>query len=497
MPDLPTPQDAAEAALFSECWDAVLSYADLCTSGSAAASQLATEAFTHGIQEARAAAEGTKSTGRRTPRLPRIPLLLTSVRTTAAAWEAHGQGHRLDPDLRLWLHSEKAARYTGPPLHRPLALRGLRDMQEPDAALLWLAEVEALPLPAVARRLGLDPAAAAEELAQVRALFRDRCHRNHLDTPMDANCRSYARLLDAVTRSPGAETPEDLSRHLARCVECAEAAACLRLHGGGLPSALAGGVIGWGGLAYLERRRRAAEAGLAGGRTDATVDTGLAEGKVTGPRIGRTGVLVAAVIVSALALTVSLMPFDGAGDGSVDARGDSADRQPVADPGVSPPSSPSATARPAGTLVSPEPSESANGSETNPDPEPQGTSTSPAQGTDDSADPTHSASSSCEVTYEIVNQWPDGFQASVTVTSAKALDGWSVAWTFHDGQRVSQMWDGTFVQNDSRVTATAADYNKSVAAGGTFAVGFIASWHDGNSVPKNFSLNGGSCTSAG
>ncbi|MFF4349531.1 cellulose binding domain-containing protein [Streptomyces sp. NPDC001530] len=492
MPDLPTPQDAAEAALFSECWDAVLSYADLCTSGSAAATQLATEAFTHGIREARAADSGAKSTGRRALRLPRIPLLLTSVRTTAAGWEAHGQGHRLDPDLRLWLNSEKADRYTGPPLHRPLALRGLRDMQEPDAALLWLAEVEALPLPAVARRLGLDPAAAAEELAQVRALFRDRCHRNHLDTPMDADCRSYARLLDAVTRSPGAETPEDLSRHLARCVECAEAAACLRLHGGGLPAALAGGVIGWGGLAYLERRRRAAEAGLSGGRTDATVDTGIAEGKVAGPRIGRTGLLVAAVIVSALALTVSLMPFDGAEDGGVSARGDSVDRKPVADPGVS---SPSATTRPAGSLVSPEPSDSTTDSETKPDPEPQGTSSSPARATHKSATPTKSAS--CKVTYEIVNQWPDGFQATVSVTSVEALDTWSVGWTFHDGQRVTQMWDGTFVQHDSRVTATAADYNKSVSAGGTFAVGFLASWDGDNSVPDNFALNGESCTSAG
>ncbi|MEU9212569.1 cellulose-binding domain-containing protein [Streptomyces sp. NPDC048415] len=494
MPDLPTPQDAAEAALFSECWDAVLSYADLCTSGSAAATQLATEAFTHGIREARAVAEGTRSTGRRTLRLPRIPLLLTSVRSTAAAWEAAGRGHRLDPDLRLWLNSEKADRYTGPPLHRPLALRGLRDMQEPDAALLWLAEVEALPLPAVARRLGLDPAAAAEELAQVRALFRDRCHRNHLDTPMDANCRSYARLLDAVTRSPGAEAPEDLSRHLARCVGCAEAAACLRLNGSGLPVALAGGVIGWGGLAYLERRRRAAEAGLAGGRTDATVDTGIAEGTTARPRIGRTGLLLAAVLVSALALAVSLMPFDGTNGGGSSASGDSADRQPVADPGVS---SPSATTRPAGSLVSPPaPADSTTGSGTNPDPEPQGTSSSPAHTTHQSADPTRSASS-CEVKYEIVNQWPDGFQATVTVTSVKALDSWRIAWTFHDGQRVSQMWDGTFVQHDSRVTATAADYNKSVAAGGTFAVGFLASWHDGNSAPGNFTLNGGSCTTAG
>ena len=259
MPDLPSPQDATEAALFSECWDAALSYADLCTAGSAAAAELAREAFEQGIRELREAESGTvRGYGRRSARLPRIPVLLTAVRVTAAAWEDAGQGHKLDPDLRLWLHSDQAARYTGPPLERPVALRGLRDLQPADAELLWLAEAEALPLPLVARRLGLDPATAAGELAQVGRLFRDRCHRNHLDSPLDAECRSYARLLDAVTRSPAADTPDDLSRHLATCVPCAEAAACLRLHGGGLPGALAGGVIGWGGLAYLERRRRAA-----------------------------------------------------------------------------------------------------------------------------------------------------------------------------------------------------------------------------------------------
>jgi hypothetical protein len=507
MSDLPTPQDAAEAALFSECWDAVLSYADLCTSGSAAATQLATEAFTHGIHEARSVMARTKNTGRRTPRLPRIPLLLNSVRTTAAAWEAHGQGDRLDPDLRLWLNSEKATRYTGPPLHRPIALRGLRDLQEPDAALLWLVEVEALPLPAVARRLGLDPVAAAEELGQVRTLFRDRCHRNHLDTPMDANCRSYARLLDAVTRSPGAETPEDLSRHLSRCVECAEAASCLRLHGGGLPAALAGGVIGWGGLAYLERRRRAAEAGMAGGRTNAAPDTGIAELKEAAPRIGRTGLLVAAVIVSGLALTVSLMPFGPGNDGGALAHGDSADRQPVADPGVS---SPQATARGAGSLVSPEPAGPSADAGSNHDPEPRGTASSSAPapsrtpGSKGSTKPTNPSDSdptkspaSCEVKYHIVDQWTDGFQATVTVTSTVALDSWQIAWTFADGQRVTQMWDGTVAQNGSHVTATAADYNKSVAAGGSFAVGFNGSWHDGNAVPNAFTVNGGRCTTAG
>src|SRR5690349_13053129 len=103
MPDLPSPQGALEAALFAECWDTVLSYADLCTAGSEAAGRLAAEAFTHGMREVRAADAATAPGTARSPsRLPRIPLLLTAVRTTAAAWADDGRGHELDPDLRLW-----------------------------------------------------------------------------------------------------------------------------------------------------------------------------------------------------------------------------------------------------------------------------------------------------------------------------------------------------------------------------------------------------------
>lgn len=496
MPDLPTPQDAAEAALFSECWDAVLSYADLCTSGSTAATQLATEAFSLGVREARAAESApARSAGRRPARLPRIPLLLTAVRNTAAAWEIQGQGHKLDPELRLWLNSDKAARYTGPPLRRPLALRGLRDLQEPDAALLWLAEVEALPMTVVARRLGLDPAVVGEELAQVRGLFRDRSHRNHLDTPMDAQCRSYARLLDAVTRSPLADTPNDLSRHLARCVECAEAAACLRLHGGGLPSALAGGVIGWGGLAYLERRRRAAEVRLGAGRPAlAGGDNGPPNPGAHKARVVRGGLLVAAVLVSLLALVVSMMPGSSADHGAA-SPGNSADSQPV---GVQGSPLPSATGRPP---ASPEPSDTGSPSDsrtsagTNPDTTPQGTASSTAPGgAEPEPDPGEPAS--CQVDYDVVGEWPDGFQATVTVTTEHALDSWRVAWSFKDGQQVGQMWDASFTQTGPRVTATAADYNKKVPADGSLALGFLASWRGANSPAYDFTLNGQSCTKA-
>ncbi|MFF4591237.1 cellulose binding domain-containing protein [Streptomyces sp. NPDC001388] len=490
MPDLPTPKDAAEAALFSECWDAVLSYADLCTSGSTAANQLAREAFALGIHEARAAEDGTaRNAGRRSSRLPRIPMLLTAVRNTAAAWEAEGQGHKLDPDLRLWLNSDKAWRYTGPPLSRPIALRGLRDMGEADATLLWLAEVEALPLRSVVRRQGLDPDASVEELNQVRGLFRDRCHRNHLDTPMSAECRSYVRLLDAVTRSPGAETPDDLSRHLATCVECAEAAACLRLHGGGLPAALAGGVIGWGGLAYLERRRRAAEVRLGAGRPDAPDPQGEAERAAAGKaRLRRNGLLLAAVLVSGAALAVSLMPFGGDGDMETGAQGVPTDTTPVAG-SARPSTAPVTSAAP--SSASPAPTASASPSATDdekPDPEPQGTTSSTA-GPGESQD-----AAVCEVHYDLVNQWPDGFQATVTVTSPTALDSWRVAWSFEDGQRVDQMWDASVAQNGSRVTATAADYNRSVPADGTLSFGFLASWQDTNTAPSGFTLNGQECT---
>ena len=493
MPDLPTPKDAAEAALFSECWDAVLSYADLCTAGAEAATQLATEAFALGMREARVTDAATARSAGRRSRLPMIPLLLTAVRTTATAWEEGGQGHDLDPDLRLWLNSDKATRYTGPPLQRPLALRGLRDLQEADAALLWLAEVEALPLSVVARRLGLDPALVGDELAQVRSLFRDRCHRAHLDTPMGADCRSYARLLDAVTRSPAADVPADLSRHLATCVDCAEAAACLRPHGGGLPAALAGGVIGWGGLAYLERRRRAAEFRLGAGRPEpADADRGEPGSGTQRARAVRNGLLVAAVVVSLLALAVSLMPFGGTANEAVSS-GDPTDSSPVAAPG---PSLPAITGRPTAASPTPSPGPTASatrtGGDKNPDPEPQGTSSSTAA--TGSADRSPAA---CTFSYDLVNQWPDGFQATVSVTTVEALGNWHVGWSFRDGQKVTQMWDASFGQNDSRVTATAADYNKSVPAHGTLTFGFLASWSGKNSPAYGITLNGHACTKNG
>ncbi|MEU7869266.1 endo-1,4-beta-xylanase [Dactylosporangium sp. NPDC049140] len=96
--------------------------------------------------------------------------------------------------------------------------------------------------------------------------------------------------------------------------------------------------------------------------------------------------------------------------------------------------------------------------------------------------PSRSASSSpppagaCTATYKIVGSWPGGFQGEVGVTG-KA--GWTVRWTFANGQTISQLWGGTVSQSGSAVTVTPASWNNTPPA--TF--GFLASWNGTNALP--------------
>ena len=165
----------------------------------------------------------------------------------------------------------------------------------------------------------------------------------------------------------------------------------------------------------------------------------------------------------------------------------------MADPAPPLPSAPSlppATSKPADrtTQGTKQPEKSGKPEGRNRHTEPQGTSSSTGR-----TEPDESEDPVCRVEYDLVNQWPDGFQATVTVTSAPSLDSWRVAWSFRDGQKVGQMWDASVSQDGSRVTATAADYNKSVPAGGDLAFGFLASWHGKNSPPYDFEVNGHAC----
>ncbi len=107
-------------------------------------------------------------------------------------------------------------------------------------------------------------------------------------------------------------------------------------------------------------------------------------------------------------------------------------------------------------------------------------SPSPSPSTSPSSGP-----SGCGATYTITNQWGGGFQGEVTVknTGTAPISGWTVTWTFADGQQVTQAWGGKATQSGASVTVKNENWNGSLGAGASTTLGFIASWNAANSAP--------------
>ncbi|MFE9674300.1 cellulase family glycosylhydrolase [Streptomyces sp. NPDC006259] len=102
----------------------------------------------------------------------------------------------------------------------------------------------------------------------------------------------------------------------------------------------------------------------------------------------------------------------------------------------------------------------------------------------------------CAVGYRVVGQWPGGFQGEIAVrnTGAAPVDGWTLAFSFPDGQTVSNMWGGTPTQSGSKVSVAAASYTSTIPVAGTVTVGFIGTKATANAAPTAFTLNGTACT---
>ncbi|GAA1628410.1 SGNH/GDSL hydrolase family protein [Nonomuraea maheshkhaliensis] len=94
-------------------------------------------------------------------------------------------------------------------------------------------------------------------------------------------------------------------------------------------------------------------------------------------------------------------------------------------------------------------------------------------------------SGGCAAAYQRTGQWQGGFQAEVTVTNTgtSPISTWTVAWTFADGQRITQLWGGTLSANGSAVTVRNAGWNGQIAPGASITFGFLASWTSTNTAP--------------
>jgi cellulose 1,4-beta-cellobiosidase len=111
---------------------------------------------------------------------------------------------------------------------------------------------------------------------------------------------------------------------------------------------------------------------------------------------------------------------------------------------------------------------------------------------------THAASSYCQVTYTVTNQWPGGFGGNIAIqnTSSSAWTSWNLTFTFPaSGQTITQLWNGTVTQSGQNVSIANLSYNGSVAANASISStpGFNGSWTTSNPIPTSFSINGNAC----
>ncbi|WP_229399600.1 glycosyl hydrolase [Micromonospora okii] len=81
----------------------------------------------------------------------------------------------------------------------------------------------------------------------------------------------------------------------------------------------------------------------------------------------------------------------------------------------------------------------------------------------------------CAATWKVVNRWPGGYQAEVTVRNVgtRATAGWTVRWPTSAGQGIRDAWGATVTTADGTVTARNASWNGRLAPGGSTALGLI------------------------
>jgi endoglucanase len=111
--------------------------------------------------------------------------------------------------------------------------------------------------------------------------------------------------------------------------------------------------------------------------------------------------------------------------------------------------------------------------------------------------PTGSAAPvSCSAAYSVVNTWPGGFQAQVTLTDtgSAAISPWTLTWTFPGDQKISSLWNASYTQSGENVTATPSSSNATLAAGASLTVGFTGTYTSSNASPTAFDVNGTACS---
>jgi len=109
-------------------------------------------------------------------------------------------------------------------------------------------------------------------------------------------------------------------------------------------------------------------------------------------------------------------------------------------------------------------------------------------------------STACTVDYTVSTYSSSLFGANVTIKNggSSTLSGWSLTWTFANGQTISSSWNGAVSQSGANVTVSEQSGQtwENIPAGGSYSgFGFNGTWNGTtNAVPTSFKLNGTACT---
>jgi mannan endo-1,4-beta-mannosidase len=93
----------------------------------------------------------------------------------------------------------------------------------------------------------------------------------------------------------------------------------------------------------------------------------------------------------------------------------------------------------------------------------------------------------CTATYTITNQWsgtPGGFLTDIVVTNGTTASvGWTVTWTFANGQTITNLWNGQDTPSGATHSVRNQPYNGSLGPNQTASFGFQGTWNGTNSIP--------------
>jgi hypothetical protein len=124
----------------------------------------------------------------------------------------------------------------------------------------------------------------------------------------------------------------------------------------------------------------------------------------------------------------------------------------------------------------------------------QVTTTPPATSSSSPPNPIPPTPAPCVIDYKIVAQWPGGFTASVTLFNRTAeMNGWTVRWTFPNGQTIAYLWSGVNESTGSSAVVRNAAWNGNVPQSTTTSFGFNGTWSGTNPEPTAATLNGIAC----